>query len=224
MKNPWIHLPRSSPHALKDDLPHLLSFNRSAKSQHRILLNILPEPFLGDPQAAVVLLSLNPGFTGSDVMNHQRRDFRRAILDNLKHRKRRAWPFYLLNPQFRDTGGYTWWSQKLRLLSEEVGAQLVARHVCCLEYFPYHSLKYRKCRQIPVQEYTFELLRSAMRRKALIVVMRSYRIWADAVPELKQYDRLLRLRNPQNPCLTSRNCSGFKQVVRAINRAESGQN
>ncbi len=42
---------------------------------HRLHLELLPEPFLGRPDAPVILLNLNPGFNDEDILAHGRLDF-----------------------------------------------------------------------------------------------------------------------------------------------------
>jgi hypothetical protein len=51
MTNPWLDLPYSAPFALKQDLDSLLAFNRSATPDTFVHLELLPEPFLGNPFA-----------------------------------------------------------------------------------------------------------------------------------------------------------------------------
>ena len=68
---------------------------------------------------------------------------------------------------------------------------------------------------LPSQEYSFELVRAAMRRKAVIIHMRKPDKWFDTVPELERYKRAFRVLNCQRPVLTPR-CPGYKEAVAAI--------
>lgn len=63
MENPWKHLPGQPPYVLPADAPAISSFNQGVSDEHQIRLELLPEPYLGDPDAPIILLSLNPGFS-----------------------------------------------------------------------------------------------------------------------------------------------------------------
>ncbi len=64
MNNPWLELPSTAPYLLESDRQQVETFNRTAKPNHRIYDDLLPEPYLGNPStASIVLLSLNPGFS-----------------------------------------------------------------------------------------------------------------------------------------------------------------
>lgn len=66
MDNPWASIPDYAPFVLDADAALIASFNASASEDHRIRLDVPPEPFLGNLEANVVLLNLNPGYDGSE--------------------------------------------------------------------------------------------------------------------------------------------------------------
>ena len=69
------------------------------------------------------------------------------------------------------------------------------------------------------QQYSFGLVRQALQRDAVIILLRSERLWFAAMPELASYRRLYRIKNPQNPTLSVRNCpEGYDRVVEALNK------
>jgi len=71
-----------------------------------------------------------------------------------------------------------------------------------VEHFPYKSVSYRALgTTLPSQEFSFGIVRHAIRRGKQIVVMRSERVWLESVPELRNY-RYIRLSNHQNPHLS----------------------
>ena len=81
-----------------------------------------------------------------------------------------------------------------------MGLRAMAEKVICLEHFRCKSVRYQPLGEtLPSQEFTFELLRDAMRSGKQVVVMRSERIWLESVPELREY-----------PCirLSKRRCVG----------------
>jgi hypothetical protein len=228
-ESPWMDLPPSAPYVHPPDREIVDGVRaRAFGADHRLRLELLPEPYLGDPGARVVLLSRNPGFHPNDVPAHGRADFAAACRGNLAHQPS-AHPFYLLDPAFQATPGGQYWRQKLRYVAERVrralGAkeleaawQAVAQGVLCVEYHGYHSPLYRSLgATLPTQRYGFALVAAAVRRGAVILALRSVRDWMEAVPELRGYARLFRTRSPQNVTVTPRNCpEGWSSVIEGI--------
>jgi hypothetical protein len=58
---------------------------------------------------------------------------------------------------------------------------------------------------LPSQAYSFSLVRRAIERGAEIVVMRSKRLWFEAIPELARYGRTHLGSNPRSPFLSPGN-------------------
>jgi hypothetical protein len=217
MDNPWTALPTSAPYVLPQDAPIIDRFNLSSADANRYHLEILPEPFLGRPDANVVLLSLNPGYSPEEErFHHLDSYFRNAALTNLRHRQQR-YPFYFLDPA-QESPGHRWWRLRLGALIARYGAEVVASQVLCLEYFPYHSARFdTSTPRIPSQEYNFELLRRALDRGATVVAMRALRNWQKAVPELA--DRTFSLNSAQAVYVSPRNCpEGFLAVCDRLER------
>jgi hypothetical protein len=197
-----------------------MDFNRRANSAVRIHTKLLPEPFLGRFDADVILLNLNPGFAPENIGVHRRPDFVRVVRRTLRGTPQ-PYPFYYLDPE-KDGGGFRWWHSRLAHLICETSEKVVAQGVLCVEYFPYHSLRFGHAAiRVPSQEFGFSLVRAALRRRALVIVMRARRLWEGAVPELRGYQYLFRLNSPQNVMITRRNCpSGFEAVLRRLKRRQ----
>lgn len=216
--NPWPDLPLEPPYALQSDRPILERFNQDARPEHVIHLDLLPEPFLGAPDAPVVLLGLNPGFAPEDRVPHSDPTFQALSRAQLCHAPS-PYPFLLLNPTVQ-APGRRWWEAKLARLLEACGRERVTRGILCVEYFSYHSRRFAHAKiRVPSQAYSFSLVRAALRREALIVLMRAERLWLETIPELAAYRRLFRLRSRQNVVLSAANCpDGFDAVVAALQR------
>jgi hypothetical protein len=216
MDNPWSRLPTSRPFVLDEDRDAVARFNVSADERVRIHDELLPEPFLGRPEAPVVLLGLNPGFSEEDLRWHRDASFVGASRRNLVH-AHLEYPFYLLDPA-HESPGLRWWSRKLAALIVATNRPTVAHAILCVEYFPYHSSRFRHRKlSLSSQRYSFALVEAAIARKALVVLMRGERIWFGAVPALASYERLLRLRNVQNPTVTRNNLpDGYDGVLAAM--------
>lgn len=216
MDNPWRSLPGKAPFVLSEDRAAIENFNTRADDDHRLHIDILPEPFLGRPSAEVVLLNLNPGFSEDELRYHHLDEyFRKAALANLAHVDQ-PFPFYFLDPSV-DSPGHKWWRKRLRLLIERFSAQKLARHLLCLEYFGYHSKSYSgDTPLIPSQQYNFHLLRKAIERDAVIVVMRKRAMWFQMVPELAGAD-VYSLNSSQSVYVTPNNCpDGYAKIVERL--------
>ena len=194
--NPWTLLPSSAPYILPCDAQAVADFNARAGDRHRLQTSVLPEPYLGNPMAPVVLLNLNPGWNAAhDPINHARPQFIHRNRQNLLHESH-PFPFYLLDPDLLPHRT-PWWDRRLKQLITATSREVVARGVFCAEYFPYHSKSFKKGALLPSQEYTFDLVRRAIERGAVVLLMRSKRLWLDAVPKLVSYDRLFEANSSQ---------------------------
>jgi hypothetical protein len=219
IENPWVNLPTAAPYLLQQDRLAIETFNRIVKDQqHRIHDDILPEPFLGLPESDVVLLNLNPGFSTAEVeYHHLDRYFKDAALANLAHQEQ-PYPFYFLDPAVKSPG-HQWWQRRLGTLIQQFTAETLARRLLCLEFFPYHSERFdRATPRVPSQGYTFALLRQAIERGAVIVVMRARELWFEAVPELC-HAGVHRLNSTQAVYITPGNCpEGYPEIVKRLSR------
>jgi|APSaa5957512622_1039677.scaffolds.fasta_scaffold70778_1 hypothetical protein len=218
MKNPWEKLPQTQPYLLESDKDQILAFNEKVKPIVKIQHHVLPEPYIGNPEAPVILLNLNPGYADEDIEYYKNEFVFHLWKKNLVHASM-EYPFYILHPEFdQDLGGTKWWRQKLREMIESCGLKKVANNICCIEYFPYHSVRYKPLKSLLAsQEYNFEMVRKAIRNQAIIVMMRSEKNWLSAVPELENYDHLYRLNSKQNVAVSRNNCpEGFPRILESM--------
>src|SRR4029079_17937177 len=122
-------------------------------------LDLLPAPFMGRSDAAVVLLTLNPGGRtesesyGAAFLEQCRKEM--LFLSDV--------PFGALNPAHAATPGYQYWDARLRRLREEVGRSVLLQQLLCVQSFPYQSHEYRELPEyLPSQEFGFHLVRRAL--------------------------------------------------------------
>ena len=216
MRNPWLDLPHTSPFVLADDMEAIEAFNTTATDAVRIHVELLPEPFLGDPHAPIVLLGLNPGFSPEDIPHHSDPTFAHLLRLNIAHGQS-DFPFYLLNPRIAGPG-QKWWERRLSRLLEVAPRETIAKKLLNIEYFPYHSDRFAHHRlRVASQDYGFFLVREAVHRGALVILMRGHRLWFSAVPELATYGRLFTLRSVQNTTISRKNCpEGFEEVLAVL--------
>jgi hypothetical protein len=215
--NPWHRLPDRPPFVLPEDEAEVQRFNGRAHEDYKLRIDdLLPEPFVGDPNAPVLLLGNNPGFTPEGAARKKEPRFATRLRDNLLH-KTSDYPFVFFAPDISE-GHKRWWERKLKGLLH-FGHNALAKSVLAVEHFPYPSRRYGGGRlRLPsqAQEYSFYLVRKAMERKAVIVLTRGERRWLRDLPALEGYAGLCTLRNPQTASISHRNCDRFHDVVRAI--------
>jgi len=216
--NPWLAVPPQADYVLPCDSDAIYKFNLKAPEMYKVRLDVLPEPFIGRTGAPVVLLGLNPGFGDLDRGAHARPAFQTLLRHNFNQR-RSAFPFYFLDPSF-DSSGRKWWEKKLKWLLKRFEREKLAKSILCVEYFPYHSRRFRHASlAVPSQEYGFDLVRSAICLGSVVVIMRSRKLWVNKVPELESYPLAFTLKNPQTVTVSPGNfvnCAGFDVVVSAI--------
>jgi hypothetical protein len=217
VRNPWSELPAKSPYVLDIDRASLDKYNTLHISDDKIAVESLPEPFIGNPQSAkVVLLSLNPGHSEEDATAHANPDFKQAIWRNLRHEPQGC-PFYGLNPNFAWTGCGRWWRAHTRRLHEAgLSWETISDGLLVIEWFPYHS----RTSGLPIkpvcpsQEYSFQLATEMLGSK-VVVGMRSKKHWLSAVPAVQNVPFL---KNPRNPHISPANIGAelFDHIVEAL--------
>lgn len=221
--NPWLALPSSPDFVLPEDEDAFLRKHGSPLAAH-FKTDLLPEPFFGRPDAPVVLLTLNPGYSPADDAVHADPSFRKDARASMEH-KLRPYPFLHLQPGL-GTPGARWWAQRTRALCESLGggesaARKVSNGLLCLQYFGYKSATLPgrlRSANLPSQRYTFELLEAAIRRKAWVCVMRSRRLWEAAVEGLVGYQFRTDALCVLSPYVTPGNLghTGFNEVRRRV--------
>ncbi len=233
MENPWLSLiasdqgeavaDKDGKFVLKIDSAAINSWcgtpDRKRKSDaskfKNFFLEILPQPYVGNRDAPVVILGLNPGFCAKDLEDHKCKAFQKAQLENFQSQA--EVPFYFLDENLKDTAGSQWWKKRLRVVIEKAGLTNVQNNLLCVEWFPYHSKKFAPLHNVlPSQEYGFQLVRGAMRRNALIIGLRSKQIWYKSIPKLECYEKHCFLKSPQCAYVTENNCPCFCDVIKAL--------
>jgi hypothetical protein len=212
IRNPWIDLPVAAPYIAPIDK---LYVNDSISHLH---LEIQPTPYLGNLNSAdVVVLALNPGFVPEDLIWYPSPTFIKLHRDNLEGNSQPA--FFALDERLSGSGAYIWWKRILKGLNNAgISYDVLAQNIMCIQYFPYHSVTYTGLPQtLPSQEYSFHLLREAIKQGKKIVVMRSEKLWLESVPELASVN-YIKLRNPRNPTLSPANMTPdeFKLLVEML--------
>lgn len=190
--------------------------NSKASPRTRVHTNLLPDPPLGDPlTAAVVVLALNPSFDEDTAEEHkdpwQEHEFRIAM----------ATPedFFWLRDDVAHTGGGRWWRNKLAPLIEATSVEAVRRHVAAGHLHQCHSKSSSPLLRPPSGRYNLEVIRKALGSgiPALVLTgLPSWRVADSAFRDAPFYEP----RSPQSMVVSPKNMpEGFPVAVNAVSTA-----
>lgn len=218
MENPWSDICFESPYILQMDKRQILDFDSRQKSRAKLVFESIPEPFIGNPDTArIVLLLLNPGHSDQDPAAHRNMHFKAALLKNLRGEPQ-DYPFYPLNPAFAGNPTAKWWIPRVRELQQASGLNLktLSERLLAIEWFPYHS----RSSGLPTtqvcssQEYTFQLARKMMDDR-VVLRMRSANRWSIVDT---RFQHVPTLKNPRCGYISRRNTGHdvFERLVRAL--------
>jgi hypothetical protein len=206
--NPWRNLPSSPPYVLPEDASAIERFNHRHKGKPiELQLHVLPEAFIGSPEAPVWLLNLNPGF-GSDDVGHDRQ----IHAQQLQALDLTGDPFWMLAEHNQHSGAYRWWDKKFREPIREFGRTKVRQTFFCAELYGYHSKQGRAGFRIASQQFTFDLVEEACAAGKAFIFMRAKSAWIRSVPALDAA-RATQVRNWRNPAISSGNIVDWELIA-----------
>ncbi|HXA02627.1 MAG TPA: hypothetical protein VNW99_11605 [Cytophagaceae bacterium] len=226
MQNPWTNIfdgdiGRLDRYSLKEERPVIDEFNKSISDEFKIYDTVFPSAYSNIKTSDILLLLTNPGYDQKEKDNGVYDDterisqyLRNLIEDTVPTSEK------LLSP---------YWEKKLNKLTKIYPLEIVKSHISIVQFFPYHSIKFREIPKklikkyfpnsnyLPSQEYTFHLLREALIRKPVIIITRSKKQWLEALPELNTYEYCFETNNYRNPILSENNFSKFPNAWKVIN-------
>lgn len=194
-ENPWRDIPKQAPFWLPCDEPYIEYFNKVTTDSFKIRENSFPEPYLGNPEAPVVLLLVNPGGgdvdkdvpTPPEIKDALRREYESSV----------PMPSHLHLSSETKTTGRAWWNGICKSLERDVGPDLLHSRILSIEFSAYHSKSFgHGGLRLPSQQFSFAMVRSAIGRGATIVGVRGKRHWCGAIPELGGYSKCHWATNP----------------------------
>ena len=222
LTNPWEQIKNKGPFILNADKKIIEQFNKRVSEDYLFIEDLPPEPYIGNPHTAdIFLLALNPGYDGGEQKYlNEVPDLQKALIKNLKHQNDK-YPLFFLDEQFRESPGFKWWERILKpvLANTNDDYLLLSNKICELQFFPYHSRKYKPLgHDIEAQQYTFGLLKNAIVNKKMIIILRSEKLWVKAVPEL--LGNYARLNSYQNVVISEKNLGKerFEHLISLIKR------
>lgn len=238
MENPWIELINSKDNTnliLSDESEIVRMFNDrnrliSATSEfdYQIHTDIMPAPFMGDVlNSPIVLLTLNPGWDPKEEEVGFYKKYDSYWEQIIQHKfPIPELPLFCLDDEYAKKSPY--WATKLKPLINRTSKELVAKNISVIQFFPYQSRKYKDLYKdltddkLRSQKYNFELVRKAIDRNAIIVILRSKRLWFDAIKELNpenegHYKNVRFTNSKLNPTLSEKNLNGaFDEIVERL--------
>lgn len=236
MENPWLELATDKERQsfiLPNEQSIIAKFNTKVTENFKIHPNIFPAPFMGDVNnAPIIILMLNPGYDKKEDVEgtNYYQTYTNWWMQQIQHKlPYPELPLFCLEEEYCTKSIY--WNDKLKPLIDNTDRKRVAKNVAKVQFFPYHSIKYKSLYKkllkgegfdsyLPSQEYNFSLVRKAMRRDALIIIPRSKKIWYEAIPELKNYPHKHLTKNYRNPILSKNNLGeiAFQNILETIQR------
>lgn len=223
LKNPWERLKKSNDdiYVLNEDWDQLRTHNKHCNERDAFILDLIPEPFTGDPDAPIVILNTNPGFSPKDYETIKSLYFFQSAMGNLSFDLDPEWPFFMLNPRIIETPTYKWWNKTVSILSKNhIYMQTISQNIFCIRYVAYHSSRYNVSRNftLPSTLYTKYLIEKAIQRNALILCQRSHQRFQKLVPSLIKYSNIYYSLNPQMPIISEYNYKeGFYKCLTLLN-------
>ena len=233
MENPWTEFqnnPKQDYLILEADKLVVDKFNETANEKFRIHTEIMPAPFMGNVlEAQVLLLLLNPGYDEEEERKNYYNLYRHYWENEIQHKHSIPdLPLFCLEDSYINFSDY--WQKRLNHLIKATSKEKVAKNVAIVQYFPYHSKKFKLIPKrilednLVSQKYNFYLIEKAIERNATIIILRGTKLWYKAVPLLEKYENKCFTNSRQNTTLTKINLTTFEDIVEKLNRKDKLNN
>jgi hypothetical protein len=157
-------------------------------------LRLMPEPYMGNKDANVILLFTNPGLKKTELQEYDEYpDFYESLKNNLTH-SNTEYPYYYFNPAFKKLikgkekyiAGAEWILRRTKELRKAIGdnhLQILSKGLFTFQLHPYHSKRYKNLPKLEVDEYTDYLFKASVQKAkdkgALVICVRNYDQWND---------------------------------------------
>ena len=217
--NPWLGFKHSELMVHTDDLDAVQHHNATSKRNYEFLLHLAPEPWIGNLNGNLLVLYANPGATEDNVNRVLQPDHELVMQKSIRNLNQEniEYPHFHFDPELNQTEGSKWFKAKYRWLLDETSEQILAKNLVTCELAPYHSMKWKiPKRKLPTQEFTFDIIRNAILRDAVILLARTPKLWIENIPELLRYPRVFR-PNSINASVSPKNYPGhFNEIIEAL--------
>lgn len=217
--NPWQGFDFSDEMVHPDDLDAVRFHNDSSKSDYQFLLHLAPEPWIGNLAGNLLVLYSNPGATEANLNKILQPNHELVMQKSIKNlnQENDAYPHFHFDPELEQTEGAQWFKSKYRWLIDATSNQAVSKNLITCELAPYHSVKWKAPKlKLPTQEFTYQIIREAIAREAVILLARTPKIWIQNIPELLKYPKVYS-PNSINASISPNNYPGkFDQIVDSL--------
>jgi len=229
MENPWKELIKKvnddfiaedQKYIIEDDLKVIQRYNENSfrteksRTNYKVFYRMHPSHYSGNiKKAKVLLLASNPGYQEEEEDTlYKNKSFHKEKIENLEFKSDT-----LFNSDKERLQDGNYWEQKTRRLQNDIPGKNIFKDIALIQFFPYHSKKYRKIakkyfgngeRYLKTQKFGFDLVKDAIKEGKLIIILRSKKDWLKAVPELEAHrDKglVLEVINYRQPSLTPNN-------------------
>ncbi len=252
VENPWTGM-NGPNYYTENDKKIIEAFNEKTEeafkefckkgNPHFIDIDLLPEPYMGNPKANIILLYSNPGISSSktEKNEHKVEKFKSFLIKNLTHEPV-EYPYYYLNPDFEETAGGVWIMDRIReifeILLDEIKDKrkvqlLLSNNFFTLQLHPFHSREFQPINNsFSMDAYTIQLFMDAIERvekeEALMICTRSYVEWNKVYQKkegtkknLEDIPNFIRTKNARSPYLTLGNLgeANFNKLIAKLKKS-----
>ena len=197
VENPWKKIKGTNYYTDNDEkiiknFNDRVTKNGKEDSPFYIDLKLMPEPYIGNKDANVILLFTNPGLKKTELAEYDEyTEFYKSLKKNLTH-SNKEYPYYYFNPAFKKEikgkekyiAGAEWILKRTKELRKRLGndcLKLLSKGIFTFQLHPYHSTKYKALPELEVGKYTEYLFKKAVERVSkgdgIIICIRSYDEW-----------------------------------------------
>lgn len=190
---------------------------RKANELH---LELIPEPFEGNPEAPIYLLGGNPGYGEEGNEWHMDKHYLAIMSETLSHKYQanqyNPTDFAFFDERLAEYGGTKWWKGHI--------ADEIKDKIFNIEFFAYHSTKadglkgffsqIAKQPNLPTcisNQYADQLIYRAIENKKIIIITRFEKYWLERIENLEEYDNLYILLNHQIATVKEGNIIEYKK-------------
>lgn len=227
MENPWLEFVKNLDDnnlVLEQEQEIIEKFNNSTNETYKVLTEIMPAPFMGNVLTSpIVLLTLNPGYDEKEEEKNYYNEYKLYWKNEIQHiHSVPELPLFCLEDKYVEYSDY--WLKKFMSLISVSSKEKVAQNISIIQFFPYHTKKYKNIPKrllkgyLESQDYNFELVKQAIERKAIIIILRSKKLWFEAIPDLDN-ERTRFTNSALNTIQSEKNLGGtFKEIVDILNK------
>ena len=214
--NPWGDLPEEPPFVLRMDRDAVATWNAKASPKVKVRTDLMPDPPLGDPlTAAVVVLALNPSLDDEDFVDHRDPELQALMRKAMTEPRDLFW----LRDDVSTTTGGRWWRRKLAALIEATSLDAVRREVAVGHLHQYHSKSSSPLLRPPSGRHNLELIRKVIPRGVPMLALTGVERWRAADPAIRPAE-FWEPQSAQAMVVSPRNhLGGFDVAVEALSAA-----